>query len=1176
MSLRSFLGIARTAAWFPHLLAAFLAFPNRAIPETPAVPAAPPPSVPSRLDVFVSTGDNHFLGSSLPIDSPASIAATFDLFRDVQHARRVYWRGLEEACWLSTMQARDENPRYSSLWRWMQQLYAAADDPDQLAVKAARERGMEIWGVGTLWDWGAPADTPVFGDYPFPFESRLRLEHPEWAPADRHGARSQGGPIELAYPEARKALVALITGETFKAGYDGITFLTYVENYSLRFQDEFGFSEPIVQDFKKLHGIDLRKEPFRRGASREDWLRLRGTYITSFLRELRAALAPRGVKLGMILSPNEPRLPQSWNVPELLITAGSHHMDVDTWVREGIVDSLLIYGNSSPAAQAKAIEDLYWLARGTPVEVSFMTSSPFAEGWRRFQAAGVPTVLAVSDDAQHLERGFVPPQTCESLRSPELPLRLRALQQVIAGQLSATVDELRPATLSPQPLERRLALQALGKTKAPAAVPLLEAALIDPENGVRCIAALALGTTQGAGSCEALLQAVASHGNHMLRECAIIALRKAAPLPAEPLSEALRNSQSAAVREVAARTLLVHAKPSLIPVFRDALNDSERFPRFAAAEALGNLPASPEAVDLLLANLAHPDPAVANRCAASLGKIAAANRAEVSSLRPRMLEALLTSFHRHADAKLPDADWGWRTVGNAILDCGPEGAAALHALRDQRNDFRLAELAWRVADLPQRPNRFSLVTEPENEAAISRRPLPPKQLQVDPAAGNDAHDGVAKPVKTIARALALAGPGDTVHLAPVHYREAIVFHDKRGEPGRPITLDGHGATLDGAAPIEPAAWTQVAPGLYRNDRLLPMNPAILLRWFFVWDGRMNHMGRTCKGPSAALKPAAELQPGEWTYEADAPISRESKNGQAWDTVATPGAFYLKIDPASKLADSRILAPFLPNGVSFSGRCANLLIRNLTTTHFHNDGFNIHGDQQGLRFESIRSIECGDDGFSAHETAGCEVDGFTSIGNSTGLCDVGASRTSYRNVLIQGCHGTDIFFVSHGEHRIENALVESSAARAVNISRDATSSPDGSCRVTFHNVLVRRGDRELREVRVDRGGHLTAERCSFVNLDFQATPGSRVHLQQCLLTGSPKRCLLIWQEAAWTGAENVYHLASLRRGAQSFAPDTFASFQQLIGSETGSRWTEPAPGPERAGADPSSLPAALRP
>ncbi|MFM9961519.1 MAG: DUF1565 domain-containing protein [Planctomycetaceae bacterium] len=75
-------------------------------------------------------------------------------------------------------------------------------------------------------------------------------------------------------------------------------------------------------------------------------------------------------------------------------------------------------------------------------------------------------------------------------------------------------------------------------------------------------------------------------------------------------------------------------------------------------------------------------------------------------------------------------------------------------------------------------------------------------LHVDPLAGDDAHDGAARPVKTIARAIRLAQPGDTIHLRPVTYRDWAGFFDKSGEPGKPITLEGHGATLDGSDPLD--------------------------------------------------------------------------------------------------------------------------------------------------------------------------------------------------------------------------------------------------------------------------------------------------------------------------------------------------------------------------------------
>lgn len=72
---------------------------------------------------YISTGDNHWLASSLPIDSPASIEASFEFLHKLG-IRRVYWRGLQEAAWLETLVVREENCRYAGFWRWAGSLYA--------------------------------------------------------------------------------------------------------------------------------------------------------------------------------------------------------------------------------------------------------------------------------------------------------------------------------------------------------------------------------------------------------------------------------------------------------------------------------------------------------------------------------------------------------------------------------------------------------------------------------------------------------------------------------------------------------------------------------------------------------------------------------------------------------------------------------------------------------------------------------------------------------------------------------------------------------------------------------------------------------------------------------------------------------------------------------------------
>src|SRR5437763_14515896 len=73
------------------------------VPLLAAEPSQPKAPI---LDCFISTGDNHWVGSWLPIDSKASIEASFDLLKQLG-VRRVYWRGLEEAKGGETLQERE-------------------------------------------------------------------------------------------------------------------------------------------------------------------------------------------------------------------------------------------------------------------------------------------------------------------------------------------------------------------------------------------------------------------------------------------------------------------------------------------------------------------------------------------------------------------------------------------------------------------------------------------------------------------------------------------------------------------------------------------------------------------------------------------------------------------------------------------------------------------------------------------------------------------------------------------------------------------------------------------------------------------------------------------------------------------------------------------------------------
>lgn len=430
-------------------------------------------------------------------------------------------------------------------------------------------------------------------------------------------------------------------------------------------------------------------------------------------------------------------------------------------------------------------------------------------------------------------------------------------------------------------------------------------------------------------------------------------------------------------------------------------------------------------------------------------------------------------------------------------------------------------------------------------------------IHVDPAQGDDANDGVSKPVKTIKRGIGLAKPGDTVHLAAALYHESADLHGKKGEPGKPITLDGHGAVLDGSEPVRAADWEALGNGLFRKVKLMPhmenagTQGAVIMRWFFLWDGRMNHMGRTSKGPSAPLKKPAELLPGEWTY------------------VKEEDAFYLRLPPGQDLDAAKIRAPIRDAGVIESGGAQHVVVRNVICTHVYNDGFNIHGSERDCVFENIAAIECGDDGFSAHEDAECRIDGFVSIGNSTGLCDTVSSVTHYRNLFIKDCLGYDVFFIGDSPHSIENGLVISSAHNAVSVGRHTDRTQKGPSAVTLKNVRVQRVGGP-QEVRVSRDAKLTAQQCTLSGLNVQLSVGGEMDAEKCIINGEPKPEIILAQNTLWLCEDNIYDVASVKLDKTTFTEKTFKDFQHLTGGDKTSHWGAATTEMKDIGADEAAM------
>jgi hypothetical protein len=110
---------------------------------------------------------------------------------------------------------------------------------------------------------------------------------------------------------------------------------------------------------------------------------------------------------------------------------------------------------------------------------------------------------------------------------------------------------------------------------------------------------------------------------------------------------------------------------------------------------------------------------------------------------------------------------------------------------------------------------------------VAAIPAAARDIFVDNTSGNDRFTGQRPetisqqngPLRTIQRALCLASGGDRIVLAKTEkpYHESITLTGNRhsGYPKQLFLIDGHGAILDGSAPIPPGAWQHDHGDIFR-------------------------------------------------------------------------------------------------------------------------------------------------------------------------------------------------------------------------------------------------------------------------------------------------------------------------------------------------------------------------
>jgi hypothetical protein len=164
------------------------------------------------------------------------------------------------------------------------------------------------------------------------WQTDFSRNNPQYTVTDRGRRKRQWGVLSLAYPEVREHFIARFRRLLDAGEFDGVFVCLRSQSRPADFADEYGFNEPVRRDFQERYGRDIWSEDFDLQA----WRHLLGEYLTRFLAELRKSLPENsllavGVPRGRVLGPPLGNTSLAW----------------DRWVKEGLVDHLVVDQNSS-------------------------------------------------------------------------------------------------------------------------------------------------------------------------------------------------------------------------------------------------------------------------------------------------------------------------------------------------------------------------------------------------------------------------------------------------------------------------------------------------------------------------------------------------------------------------------------------------------------------------------------------------------------------------------------------------------------------------------------------------------------------------------------------------------------------------------------------------------------
>jgi hypothetical protein len=286
--------------------------------------------------VSVSWGDHLVFGEGEGrLATAKAIARRMKRWRKELGADTLHWRAPKVALAGEYQKAED----YSET---IQQRTKSELNFFKQVPEIAHRKGLKAYLYVSLFDEGFPLASwqvrqesyhnAMHGQH-IAWQSSFSSRHPEYALVDRSGEKRQWGVLCLAYPQVREHLIRRFRGLLQRGDWDGLFLCLRSQSRPANYADQFGFNVPIRRDFKARYGRDIETQDF----DIQFWRDLRSEYLSQMIlevRELTDDLTVRfalGLPRGDVLGPPMDNRIIAWR----------------QWVREGLVDELIINQNSA-------------------------------------------------------------------------------------------------------------------------------------------------------------------------------------------------------------------------------------------------------------------------------------------------------------------------------------------------------------------------------------------------------------------------------------------------------------------------------------------------------------------------------------------------------------------------------------------------------------------------------------------------------------------------------------------------------------------------------------------------------------------------------------------------------------------------------------------------------------